>query len=89
MFKTVFPLSAILSLRFFGLFLVLPVLSAYALNLEGATPFLIGVIVGGYALTQALFQIPFGTMSDRIGRKPTLLLGLVIGFIVIRMRRAR
>lgn len=78
MFKTVLPLSAILSLRFFGLFLVLPVLSAYALNLEGATPFLIGVIVGGYALTQAIFQVPFGTMSDKIGRKPTLLIGLVI-----------
>ena len=78
MFKTVLPLSAILSLRFFGLFLVLPVLSAYALNLEGATPFLIGVIVGGYALTQAIFQLPFGVMSDKIGRKPTLLVGLVI-----------
>ncbi|MBN2869941.1 MAG: MFS transporter [Campylobacterales bacterium] len=81
MFKTVFPLSAILSLRFFGLFLVLPVLSAYALDLEGATPFLVGVIVGGYALTQAIFQVPFGTMSDRLGRKPTLLLGLVIFLI--------
>lgn len=78
MFKTVLPLSAILSLRFFGLFLVLPVLSAYALGLEGATPLLIGVIVGGYALTQAIFQVPFGIMSDKIGRKPTLLLGLVI-----------
>lgn len=78
MFKTVLPLSAILSLRFFGLFLVLPVLSAYALGLEGATPFLIGIIVGGYALTQAIFQVPFGVMSDKIGRKPTLLLGLVI-----------
>lgn len=78
MFKTVLPLSAILSLRFFGLFLVLPVLSAYALGLEGSTPFLIGIIVGGYALTQAIFQVPFGVMSDKIGRKPTLLLGLVI-----------
>jgi predicted MFS family arabinose efflux permease len=77
-FKTVLPLSAILSLRFFGLFLVLPVLSAYALNIEGATPFLVGVIVGGYALTQAIFQVPFGVMSDKIGRKPTLLVGLVI-----------
>ena len=77
-FKTVLPLSTILSLRFFGLFLVLPVLSAYALNLPGATPLLIGVIVGGYALTQAIFQVPFGIMSDKIGRKPTLLLGLVI-----------
>ena len=72
------PLSAILSLRFFGLFLVLPVLSAYALTLQGATPLLIGVIVGGYALTQAIFQLPFGIMSDKIGRKPTLLVGLVI-----------
>jgi len=80
-FKTVLPLSAILSLRFFGLFLVLPVLSAYALNLEGSTPFLVGVIVGGYALTQAIFQVPFGVMSDRIGRKPTLLVGLVIFLI--------
>ena len=78
MFKTVLPLSAILSLRFFGLFLVLPVLSAYALTLDGATPFLLGVIVGGYALTQAIFQVPFGTMSDKIGRKPTILVGLVI-----------
>lgn len=78
MFKTVMPLSAILSLRFFGLFLVLPVLSAYALTLQGATPLLIGVIVGGYALTQAIFQLPFGIMSDKIGRKPTLVIGLVI-----------
>lgn len=81
MFKTIMPLSAILSLRFFGLFLVLPVLSAYALNLEGATPFLIGVIVGGYALTQAIFQVPFGIMSDKIGRKPTLLIGLIVFLI--------
>lgn len=78
MFKTVMPLSAILSLRFFGLFLVLPVLSVYALTLQGATPLLIGIIVGGYALTQAIFQLPFGIMSDKIGRKPTLAIGLVI-----------
>lgn len=81
MFKTVLPLSAILSLRFFGLFLVLPVLSAYALTLEGATPLLIGIIVGGYALTQTIFQVPFGTMSDKIGRKPTILVGLIIFLI--------
>jgi len=78
MFKKVFPLSSILFLRFLGLFLVLPVLSVYALDLEGATPFLVGIIVGGYALTQAIFQIPFGTMSDKIGRKPTILIGLLI-----------
>jgi predicted MFS family arabinose efflux permease len=78
MFKKVFPLSSILFLRFLGLFLVLPVLSVYALDLKGATPFLVGVIVGGYALTQAIFQVPFGTMSDKVGRKPTILFGLLI-----------
>ncbi len=78
MFKTIMPLSAILSLRFLGLFLVLPVLSVYAMSMEGATPLLVGVIVGGYALTQALFQVPFGTISDKIGRKPTLFVGLLI-----------
>jgi multidrug resistance protein len=81
MFKKVFPLSAILSLRFLGLFLVLPVISVYALELEGSTPLLVGIVVGGYALTQALFQVPFGTMSDKIGRKPTLLFGLLIFLI--------
>ncbi|MBN2895974.1 MAG: MFS transporter [Campylobacterales bacterium] len=78
MLKKVMPLSAILALRFLGLFLVLPVLSVYAISLERATPLLVGIIVGGYALTQALFQLPFGTMSDRIGRKVTLLIGLLI-----------
>jgi len=81
MFKKVFPLSAILSLRFLGLFLVLPIISIYALELEGSTPLLVGIVVGGYALTQAIFQVPFGTMSDKIGRKPTLLFGLIIFLI--------
>ena len=78
MFKKVLPLSSILFLRFLGLFLVLPVLSVYALDLENATGFLVGIIVGGYALTQAIFQVPFGTMSDKFGRKPTILFGLLI-----------
>jgi len=81
MFKRIMPLSAILSMRFLGLFLVLPVLSVYALGMEGATPLLVGIIVGGYALTQAIFQLPFGSMSDRIGRKPALFVGLFIFLI--------
>ena len=75
------PLSFIVALRFFGLFIVLPVLSVYALQMPGATPFLAGIAVGGYALTQALFQVPFGMMSDKFGRKPVLFFGLII-FIV-------
>ena len=78
MIKSVLPLSAIIALRFFGLFLVLPVISVYAMNLEGATPTLIGIVIGGYALTQMLFQIPFGVMSDKFGRKGTIIFGLLI-----------
>jgi predicted MFS family arabinose efflux permease len=80
MFKKVAPLSAILSLRFLGLFLVLPVISAYALSLTDNMT-LVGVVVGGYALTQAIFQLPFGLLSDKIGRKATLYTGLVIFLI--------
>ena len=78
MFKTIWPLSAILALRFLGLFLVLPILSVYAMEMEGATALLVGVSVGGYALTQAIFQVPFGSISDKIGRKPTLVFGLFL-----------
>lgn len=81
MIKQIMPLAFIVALRFFGLFIVLPVLSIYALDMEGATPFLAGLVVGGYALTQATFQVPFGLMSDKVGRKKTLLFGLII-FIV-------
>ena len=71
-------LSLIIGLRFLGLFVVMSVLSAYATNLEGATATLIGLAVGGYALTQALLQVPFGVLSDKIGRKKTILIGLII-----------
>jgi len=81
MFKSVFPLSLIISLRFLGLFIVLPVLSLYALQLEGSSELLVGVTIGGYAVTQMLLQIPFGIMSDKIGRKITIFIGLVI-FII-------
>ena len=81
MIKQIMPLSLIVALRFFGLFIVLPVLSIYALDMEGATPFLAGLVVGGYALTQAAFQVPFGMMSDKFGRKEVLFFGLII-FII-------
>ncbi len=80
MFKKVFPLSAILSLRFLGLFLVLPIISIYAASMTDNL-MLVGIVVGGYALTQAIFQVPFGMMSDKIGRKPTILVGLIIFLI--------
>jgi len=78
MLKTIMPLNFIISLRFFGLFIVLPVLSVYALYLDGANKFLIGIAIGGYALTQMFLQVPFGMLSDKIGRKITIAIGLII-----------
>ena len=78
MIKKVLPLSLIVALRFFGLFIVLSVLSGYAKDMPGGTPFLAGLALGGYALTQAVLQVPFGVMSDRFGRKKTLLFGLLL-----------
>ncbi len=64
--------------RMFGLFALLPVLAIYAADLEGRTPALIGLAVGGYGLTQAVLQIPFGALSDRIGRVPVIIFGLLL-----------
>jgi predicted MFS family arabinose efflux permease len=76
--KKVWHLSLIIGLRFFGLFVVMSVLSSYANDLPGATAALAGLAVGGYALTQAAFQVPFGVLSDKIGRKGAILIGLII-----------
>ncbi len=81
MMKKIMPITSIIGLRFMGLFIVLPVLSVYALGLKGSNEFLVGVTIGGYALTQMILQVPFGMLSDKIGRKITISIGLVI-FII-------
>jgi len=72
------PLGLLLALRFLGLFIVLPVLSYYALKLPGATPFLAGVAVGAYALAQMFFQTPIGWLGDRIDKKKILIVGFFL-----------
>ena len=76
--RVVASLAAIYAVRLLGLFLLLPVLALYAGSLPGATPFLAGLAVGAYGLTQALLQIPFGVWSDRVGRKPLIVVGLIL-----------
>ena len=71
-------ISLVMAVRMLGLFMLFPVMSVYAGDYESATPFLIGMAIGIYGLTQALFQIPFGYLSDRFGRKPILIVGLLI-----------
>jgi len=76
--KAALSLSTIYGLRMLGLFMILPVFSLYATELSGSTPLLIGLAMGAYGLTQALFQIPFGMLSDRYGRKPLIIAGMLI-----------
>ena len=71
-------LSLVLALRNLGLILVLPVLALFAADLEGATPTRVGLTIGIYGLTQALFQLPFGRLSDRIGRRRAAVAGLIV-----------
>lgn len=71
-------LSGIFALRMLGLFLVLPVFAVYAEQLKGATPALVGLALGAYGLTQALLQVPFGMVSDRLGRRPVITFGLLL-----------
>ncbi len=71
-------LAAVFSVRLLGLFMIYPVFAAYARTLTGATPYLIGEALGIYGLTQGLLQIPFGLLSDRIGRKIMIVLGLIL-----------
>ena len=72
-------LSAIYALRMLGLFLILPVFSIHAATLPGGHDLaLVGFALGAFGLTQAFLQIPFGMASDRIGRKPIIVFGLVV-----------
>lgn len=72
-------LASVYGLRMFGLFIILPVFAFYAEDLPGGNNYtLVGIALGAYGLTQAVLQIPFGWLSDRIGRKPVIYIGLIL-----------
>jgi predicted MFS family arabinose efflux permease len=77
-----FSLASIYALRMLGLFLVLPVFAMEAKHYPGGDdPWLVGLAMGAYGLTQAMLQVPLGMASDRLGRKPVILAGLAL-FVV-------
>ncbi|WP_313083082.1 MFS transporter [Atlantibacter sp.] len=86
--RATWGLGTVFSLRMLGMFMVLPVLTTYGMALQGASEALIGLAIGIYGLAQAVFQIPFGLLSDRIGRKPLIIGGLaifVLGSVIAAM----
>ncbi len=76
--RATWGLGTVFSLRMLGMFMVLPVITTYGMALQGANETLIGLAIGIYGLAQAIFQIPFGLLSDRIGRKPLIVGGLLV-----------
>ncbi len=71
-------LASIYALRMLGLFMLLPVLSLFTEQMPGATPQLVGLTMGSYGLSQAILQIPFGLISDRLNRKTVIVGGLIL-----------
>lgn len=76
--RSVGSLALLYCFRMLGLFMVLPLLALYAAELPGATPTLIGLAMGMYGLANALLQIPFGWLSDKVGRRPVIIAGLLL-----------
>ena len=79
--RATWSLASIYALRMLGLFMILPVLSLFAQELEGSTDALMGLAIGIYGISQAILQIPFGLMSDRFGRKKIIIIGLILFLI--------
>ena len=77
-FRAAASLAAVFSVRLLGLFMIYPVFAAYAHGLTGASPYLVGEALGIYGLSQGLLQIPFGLLSDRVGRKVMIVIGLLL-----------
>jgi len=76
--RVVASLAGLYASRMLGLFMVLPVLALYIDDYQGASPFWLGLVIGAYGLTQALLQIPLGLLSDRMGRRPVIVGGLLV-----------
>lgn len=77
--RATLALGAVYALRMLGVFMVLPVFELYASALPAhPSAQFIAFALTASGLTQALFQIPLGRLSDRIGRKPVIALGMLI-----------
>jgi predicted MFS family arabinose efflux permease len=76
--RAVFSIASLYGFRMLGLFMVLPVMSLYFEGYHQSSAFMLGLALGIYGLTQAIFQIPLGLLSDKIGRRPVILGGILL-----------
>lgn len=76
--KAAASLASVFGLRMLGLFLIMPVIAIYGQEYADYSPLLVGMAIGAYGLTQAVLQIPMGWVSDRVGRRPVIVGGLLV-----------
>jgi MFS family permease len=77
--RSALSLAGIFALRMLGLFLILPVFSMHAKGLSGGDQAtLVGLALGIYGFVQACLHIPLGMLSDRYGRRPIVVIGLIL-----------
>lgn len=69
-------LFAVMFLVMVGFGIIIPVIPFYAEEL-GATPTQLGLLMAVYSLMQLLFAPMWGRISDRIGRKPVIMIGIL------------
>lgn len=80
--RAAFSVAGIFSTRMLGLFMIFPVFALFAeAEFSNITGLQIGIAIGIYGLTQAALQIPYGMLSDRFGRKPLIMIGMLIFMI--------
>jgi DHA1 family tetracycline resistance protein-like MFS transporter len=83
--KRLLILFLIVFIDLLGFSLILPLLPFYA-ETFGASPFQIGLLVASYAAAQLVGAPLLGRLSDRIGRRPVLIISLIgtfIGFLML------
>lgn len=80
--KSSMLLALLFSTRMLGLFLLTPIFAVAAQSIVGGNNTMkVGIALGAYGLTQAIMQIPLGIASDKVGRRPIIIGGMVL-FIV-------
>jgi len=79
--KSLGPLYLAVFVAVLGFSLIAPFFPHYVMDF-GASYFMLGIIVSIYGAVQLLTQIPIGRLSDRMGRKKIMLLGLAMFSVI-------
>lgn len=88
--RRLFAIFLIVFIDLLGFGLILPLLPYYA-ETFGATDFQVGLLVAVYAAAQFIATPILGRLSDRVGRRPVLLIsiaGNLVGFIILALARS-